>query len=152
MICLLHLPHFVVKFDTSNVLLCALCVSLVDTSCGSSNIFVFSPGATVSQSHVTSCLPSITTFHNVTTTYQTDTCTSETTDTVNAMCPIYMGGGWFPKLVWPKHNMINQQVKVGVANNDKRAGEIKMLVWHRQSWCGNGHTCHTAFSTHAYIA
>ena len=34
---------------------------------------------------------------------------------------IIMGGGWFPKLVWPKHNMINQQVKVGVANNDKRA-------------------------------
>ena len=32
-----------------------------------------------------------------------------------------MGGGWFPKLVWPKHNMLNQQVKVGVANNDKRA-------------------------------
>ena len=24
-----------------------------------------------------------------------------------------------------------------------------MLVWHGQSWCGNGHTCHTAFSTHA---
>ena len=41
--------------------------------------------------------------------------------------------------------MINQQVKVGVANNVKRG---KMLVWHRQSWCGNGHTCHTAFSTH----
>ena len=39
-----------------------------------------------------------------------------------------MGGGWFPKLVWPKHNMINQQVKVGVANNDKRA----------RCWCGTG--------------
>ena len=39
-----------------------------------------------------------------------------------------MGGGWFPKLVWPKHNMINQQVKVGVANNDKRA----------KCWCGMG--------------
>ena len=53
---------------------------------------------------------------------------------------ICIGGGWFPKLVWPKHNMINQQVKVGVANNDKRA----------KCWCGNGrHTCHTAFSTHA---
>ena len=39
-----------------------------------------------------------------------------------------MGGGWFPKLVWPKHNMINQQVKVGVANNDKRA----------KCWCGTG--------------
>ena len=37
-----------------------------------------------------------------------------------------MGGGWFPKLVWPKHYMINQQVKVGVANNDKRA----------KCWCG----------------
>ena len=37
-----------------------------------------------------------------------------------------MGGGWFPKLVWPKHNMINPQVKVGVANNDKRA----------KCWCG----------------
>ena len=24
-----------------------------------------------------------------------------------------------------------------------------MLVWHGQSWYGNGHTCHTAFSTHA---
>ena len=23
-----------------------------------------------------------------------------------------------------------------------------MLVWHGQSWCGNGHTCHMAFSTH----
>ena len=33
----------------------------------------------------------------------------------------YMGGGCFPKLVWPKHNMVNQQVKVGVVNNDKRA-------------------------------
>ena len=22
------------------------------------------------------------------------------------------------------------------------------MVWQRQSWCGNGHTCHTAFSTH----
>ena len=45
-----------------------------------------------------------------------------------------MGGGWFPKLVWPKHNMINQQVKVGVANNDKRAkfgvAQAK-LVWQR---------------------
>ena len=41
---------------------------------------------------------------------------------------VYMGGGWFPKLVWPKHNMINQQVKVGVANNDKRA----------KCWCGTG--------------
>ena len=39
-----------------------------------------------------------------------------------------MGGKWFPKLVWPKHNMINQQVKVGVANNDKRA----------ICWCGTG--------------
>ena len=39
-----------------------------------------------------------------------------------------MGRGWFPKLVWPKHNMINQQVKVGVANNDKRA----------KCWCGTG--------------
>ena len=39
-----------------------------------------------------------------------------------------MGGGWFPKLVWPKHNMINQQVKVGVANNDKMA----------KCWCGTG--------------
>ena len=39
-----------------------------------------------------------------------------------------MGGKWFQKLVWPKHNMINQQVKVGVANNDKRA--IR--------WCGTG--------------
>ena len=39
-----------------------------------------------------------------------------------------MGGGWFPKLVWPKHNMINQQVKVGVARNDKRA----------KCWCGTG--------------
>ena len=39
-----------------------------------------------------------------------------------------MGGGWFPKLVWPKHNMIKQQVKVGVANNDKRA----------KCWCGTG--------------
>ena len=39
-----------------------------------------------------------------------------------------MGGGWFPKLVWPKQNMINQQVKVGVANNDKRA----------KCWCGTG--------------
>ena len=39
-----------------------------------------------------------------------------------------MGGGWFPKLVWPKHYMINQQVKVGVANNDKRA----------KCWCGTG--------------
>ena len=29
-----------------------------------------------------------------------------------------MGGGLFPKLVWPKHNMVNQQVKVGVANDD----------------------------------
>ena len=53
---------------------------------------------------------------------------------------IGMGGGWFPKLVWPKHNKINQQVKVGVANNDKRG----------QYWCGNGYTCHTAFSTHVY--
>ena len=25
-----------------------------------------------------------------------------------------------------------------------------MLVWHGQSLCGNGHTRHTAFSTHAY--
>ena len=25
-----------------------------------------------------------------------------------------------------------------------------MLVWHGQSWCGNGHTCHTAFSTHVW--
>ena len=41
---------------------------------------------------------------------------------------IIMGGGWFPKLVWPKHNMINQQVKVGVATNDKRA----------KCWCGTG--------------
>ena len=56
-----------------------------------------------------------------------------------------MGGGWFPKLVWPKHNMINQQVKVGVANNDKRA----------KCWCGTGKVGvatatprHTAFSTH----
>ena len=40
----------------------------------------------------------------------------------------FMGGGWFPKLVWPKHNMINQQVKVGVANTDKRA----------KCWCGTG--------------
>ena len=39
-----------------------------------------------------------------------------------------MGGKWFPKLVWPKHNMINQQVKVGVGNNDKRA----------ICWCGTG--------------
>ena len=39
-----------------------------------------------------------------------------------------MGGGWFPKLVWPKHNMITKQVKVGVANNDKRA----------KCWCGTG--------------
>ena len=39
-----------------------------------------------------------------------------------------MGGGWFPKLVWPKHNMINQQAKVGVANNNKRA----------KCWCGTG--------------
>ena len=39
-----------------------------------------------------------------------------------------MGGGWFPKLVWPNHNMINQQIKVGVANNDKRA----------KCWCGTG--------------
>ena len=37
-----------------------------------------------------------------------------------------MGGGWFPKLVWPKHKMVNQQVIVGVANNDKRA----------KCWCG----------------
>ena len=45
-----------------------------------------------------------------------------------------MGGGWFPKLVWPKHNMINQQVKVGVANNDKRenVGVARAkLVWQR---------------------
>ena len=48
---------------------------------------------------------------------------------VVAICVIAsMGGGWFPKLVWPKHNMINQQVKVGVANNDKRA----------KCWCGTG--------------
>ena len=39
-----------------------------------------------------------------------------------------MGSGWFPKMVWPKHNMINQQVKVGVANNDKMA----------KCWCGTG--------------
>ena len=39
-----------------------------------------------------------------------------------------MGGGWFPKLVWPKHKMINQQVKVDVANNDTRA----------KCWCGMG--------------
>ena len=39
-----------------------------------------------------------------------------------------MGGGWFPKLVWPKHNMVNQQVKVGVAYNDKRV----------KCWCGTG--------------
>ena len=38
-----------------------------------------------------------------------------------------MGGGWFPKLVWPKHNMINQQVKVGVANNERA-----------KCWCGMG--------------
>ena len=43
-------------------------------------------------------------------------------------CVVCMGGGWFPKLVWPKHNMVNQQVKVGVANNDKRA----------KCWCGTG--------------
>ena len=36
--------------------------------------------------------------------------------------------GWFPKLVWPKHNMVDQQVKVGVANNDNRA----------KCWCGTG--------------
>ena len=43
-----------------------------------------------------------------------------------------MGGGWFPKLVWPKHNMIHQQVKVGVANNDKKqnVGVARAkLVW-----------------------
>ena len=39
-----------------------------------------------------------------------------------------MGGGWFPKLVWPNHNMVNKQVKVGVANNDKRT----------KCWCGMG--------------
>ena len=39
-----------------------------------------------------------------------------------------MGGGCFPKLMWPKHNIINQKVKVGVTNNDKRA----------KSWCGTG--------------
>ena len=42
--------------------------------------------------------------------------------------PTAMGGGWFPKLVWPKHNMVNQQVKVGVANNNKRA----------KCWCDTG--------------
>ena len=25
-----------------------------------------------------------------------------------------------------------------------------MLVWHRQSWRGNGHTGHTAFSTRTW--
>ena len=43
-------------------------------------------------------------------------------------CLTHVGGGWFPKLVWPKHYMINQQVKIGVANNDKRA----------KCWCGTG--------------
>ena len=55
-----------------------------------------------------------------------------------------MGGGWFPKLVWPKHNMVNQQVKVGVVNNDKSQtakhgtfDEIS-LVRGRPRWCGFG--------------
>ena len=43
-----------------------------------------------------------------------------------------MGGGWFPKLVWPKHNMINQQVKVGVANNIK--GQNVGVAWAKLVW------------------
>ena len=46
-----------------------------------------------------------------------------------------MGGGWFPKLVWPKHNMINQQVKVGVANNHNGAKKFGVArakrAWQR---------------------
>ena len=39
-----------------------------------------------------------------------------------------MGGGWFPKFLLPKQNMINQQIKVGEANSNKRA----------KCWCGTG--------------
>ena len=53
-----------------------------------------------------------------------------------------MGRGWFPKLVWPKHYMISQQVKA-------RPIMIKgQNVGVARARCGNGNTCHTAFSTH----
>ena len=67
-----------------------------------------------------------------------------------------MGGGWFPKLVWPKHNMVNQQVKVGVANNPimikgQNVGVARAkLVWQRPHLpYGILHPCMCLLSRHA---